>query len=121
MTENRRLYEPCKYQFTPVELYHLGETLARETQNAYDLADAKASAMADFAASIKAADKRIADLAQKINNGYEIREIEVSVILDAPRPGVKTFARVDTGEAVREEPMTPEEMQRELFPEAKAE
>ena len=111
------LYESCKYQFSQSELFQLGGMLAQVTQNLHDLHAEKREVMKSLAAQIEAFEKKIAGLAIKINQGYEMRELEVRVILDAPKPGVKSLFRIDTGEVVREEPMTPAEMQRAIeFP-----
>lgn len=106
-----RLYEPIKYAFSGEEIRALGEALARENQTIYDLREQKASAVASLTASIKAANKRAADLTAKINNGYELREVEVLAMLETPRPGLKTIVRIDNNEEIRVEPMTLQEMQ----------
>jgi hypothetical protein len=107
----KRLYEAIKYTFKPNEILGLGESLAREAQNVFDLREQKANVAASMAASIKAANSRVADLTQKINNGYEMREVECLAMLETPRPGMKRIIRLDTNEMVREEAMTMAEMQ----------
>ena len=107
----RRLYESIKYVFSPDEIRELGEALARENQNVYDLREQKSSAMAALSASIKSANKRGADLTTRINNGYELREVECLAMMETPRPGMKRIVRLDTNETVREEAMTMQEMQ----------
>ena len=113
-----RLYESVKYQFTNDEMRELGGALAREAQIVFDLREQKKNATASLTASITAANKRVGDLTTKINNGYEMREVEVIAEMDKPRPGIKTIWRVDTGEELRKEPMTMQEMQQSFgFPE----
>jgi len=108
----RRLYEPIKYVFKPEEIRELGEALARENQNVYDLGEQKKTAMATFTATIKAANKRAAELTTKINNGYELREVECVAIMDTPRPGMKRIVRLDDPDVeIRTEAMTLQEMQ----------
>jgi len=107
----RRLYESIKYVFTSTEIRELGEALAREAQNVFDLREQKATAVASITATIKSANKRVADLTTRINNGYELREVECLAMMETPRPGMKRIVRLDTQETVREEAMTMQEMQ----------
>lgn len=106
-----RLYEAIKYTFGAEEIRQLGEGLAREAQNVFDLRGEKANTVTALSASIKAAEKRVADLTTKINNGYELREVECLVLMETPRPGMKRIIRLDNNEMVREEAMTVNEMQ----------
>lgn len=107
----KRQYESIKYTFDPTEIRELGESLARETQTVTDLRAQKTSSAAALGAAIKSAEKRTSDLSQRINNGYELREVECMVLLEVPRPGMKRVIRIDTNETVREEAMTVAEMQ----------
>jgi hypothetical protein len=111
MATERRLYESIKYVFAEKEVLALGEALAREAQTVFDLRAQKASTMAALAGSIKQAEGRVGELTDKINNGYELREVECMVMLEVPRPGMKRVIRIDTNETVREEAMTTQEMQ----------
>jgi hypothetical protein len=108
---DRRTFEALKYSFKPEELRELGEALARETGNAGTLEDQKKAATAELSAQIKQARRRCDDLAGKINNGYELREVECMSMLETPRPGMKRVIRLDTNETVRDERMTAAEMQ----------
>lgn len=107
----RRIFEAIKYTFSGEELRELGEVLARETQGVFDLEKRKTARAAEISAEIKRATGRCAELAGKINNGYELREVECLALLETPRPGMKRVIRIDTNELVREEPMTLLEMQ----------
>jgi hypothetical protein len=106
-----RTYENVRHDFAPEEVRNLGEQLAREAQIVYDLRAKKIALTAELTGQIKQGDKRAADLVSKINNGYELREIEVMVMLETPRPGQKTILRADTNETLRVEAMTMQEMQ----------
>jgi hypothetical protein len=112
MADNKRSYEALKFTFGPSDIQELGQSLARETQNLYDLETRKKEIVKDFGAQLEAAAGRIAMLTQKMNNGYEMREIEVLVLMDEPKPGIKRVIRVDTQEHLRDEVMTLEEKQR---------
>ena len=109
--KDTRLYESIKYTFGSTEIRELGESLAREAQTVFDLKAQKKSTNAAMGASIEAANNRVADLTTKINNGYEMREVECLAMLETPRAGMKRIIRLDTNETVREEAMTMQEMQ----------
>jgi phosphopantetheine adenylyltransferase len=113
---NKPIYELCRYQFTSAELRTLGDQLARETQQAIEIREERATVVAEFAAQLKGSEKRIAGLANKLNAGYEMREMECIVLYDKPERGMKTIVRVDTGEEVRTAVMTDAETQGNLFP-----
>lgn len=106
-----REYEELPYRFTNEELLALGQQLAHSNQEIYNLRAERVSAVASLAASIKAAEKRSADLTQKIETRSEMRSTEVMTLPDTPRRGLKTIARVDTHEEVRVCVMTAEELQ----------
>jgi hypothetical protein len=108
---DKRLYESVKYVFTRVEITELGEALAREAQTVFDLRDQKKTMTAELGAAIKSAEGRVGALTDKINFGFEMREVECMVLMETPRPGMKRIYRVDTQETLREEPMTAQEMQ----------
>jgi hypothetical protein len=108
---DRRLYESVKYTFSNDEIRELGEALAREAQTVFDLRERKSNVGAELAAQIKQAEGRVGALTDRINNGYELREVECMVMMETPRPGMKRIIRVDTNEPLRDEPMTAQEMQ----------
>ena len=112
MSDEKRKYEALKFTFGADDIRELGQKLARETQNVYDLESRKKELDAEFSAQIKAANNRVAEITTKLNNGYEMREVEVMILLDEPKQGIKRVVRVDTGEHLRDEAMTLEEMQR---------
>jgi hypothetical protein len=106
-----RHFEKVKYIFNEAERRELGEALARENQTVIDLKEEKKAKVAEFAALIEAANKRALDLVTRIISGYEEREVEVLVLLETPRPGLKRVIRVDTNETLFDLPMTISEMQ----------
>ncbi|HEY1242218.1 MAG TPA: hypothetical protein VGF16_16755 [Bryobacteraceae bacterium] len=114
MPREKRTFEDVRYDFDETELLALGQELARVNQAQADLEREKKDASADFGARIKAVDARRSRLARKINEGFELRPVECVELLDAPRPGVKSIARSDTGQVIRTEAMTEEEQQRSL-------
>jgi hypothetical protein len=106
-----RRYEPVKYHFSQDEVGNLGEALARENQTVYDHRARKKAVVAELTAQIEQAEARASDLTTKINNRYEMREVECLVLMETPRPGMKRIIRADTNEHLRDEPMTAQEMQ----------
>lgn len=109
---DKRQYESVKFTFSSEDLLEMGQQLAREAQGVYDLEKKKKEYDAEISASIKAANGRVQTLTTKVNNGYEMREVEVLVMYDEPKAGMKRVVRVDTNSIIREEPMTVDEMQR---------
>jgi hypothetical protein len=108
------VFEEVRYEFSVHELRELGAKLAEAAHAARELQRQKTTAAANFAASIKSADDIVAGLTDKIRNGYETRLGECIVRLDCPRPGLKEYVRLDTGEVAREAAMSPSDMQRAL-------
>ena len=107
----KRIVEELKYEFTAIELRELGDNLAQEYREAIRIENNQKRVMAEFTAAKKATAERCADLSLKIQNRYEYREFECIVQFCLPAPGRKTISRADTGKFVREDQMTPEEMQ----------
>ena len=115
---DKRLYESIKYTFNNSEIRELGESLARENQTVIDLKAQKKALVAQLTGQIEAATNRVADTSTKINNGFEMREVECLALMETPRAGMKRIIRLDNNETVREEAMTMAEMQRNFgFPE----
>jgi hypothetical protein len=107
----KRAIENCKCMLTAAELRQAGEDLARATREAIECENDKKTAAAAYKARGEHAQSRCAALSLKITQGYEMRDIECVVYYGTPRHGFKQVIRPDTGETVREEPMTPAEMQ----------
>jgi hypothetical protein len=110
----RRSIELVQYNFSNDELRLLGEQLAREAQMVYDLTQKKKELAASIKVAITEADGRAASLARKINERHEYRDAECTARLNTPRVGWKTIVRVDTGEVIREDRMTVDELQEKL-------
>jgi uncharacterized FlaG/YvyC family protein len=68
---------------------------------------------ASLKADIAKLDAEISETALQINNGYEYRNVECRMDKDY-RLGTITVTRLDTGEVIRERPMTGEERQMKL-------
>ncbi len=113
MSEEVLIKEYLKCQLTEKEKTELSAKIAKAIS---DRAGAEAK-IKEVTASIKAQiaqlDAEISEKALQINNGYEYRNVECRMDKDY-RLGSVTITRLDTGEAIRERPMTAEERQMEL-------
>ena len=104
------IYE-VKYTFTREELRELGLRVAAKVRDLYNERTARAAAVAMYVGHIKALEKEISDLVEKLNMLSEPRKMECTIHYHIPKHGVKTIIRPDTGETVTEEPMSEAEMQ----------
>ena len=113
MSEEVLIKEYLKCQLTEKEKTELSAQIAKAIS---DRASAEAK-LKEVSASIKAQiaqlDAEISEKALQINNGYEYRNVECRMDKDY-RLGSVTITRLDTGEVIRERPMTAEERQMEL-------
>jgi hypothetical protein len=110
--------ESVRVHFTDEEILQLGERLAVTMQEVYELQNSKKLLVKELSAQIEMAEARVADLTRKVNQRYEMRDMECTVLLSTPRKGMKTIIRPDTDEVICEEAMTPAEMQQTFtFPE----
>lgn len=114
MSDEKRMFDQVKYVFTDQEIQELGTELAQEVQAVFNLRADKKEKTTTLDAQIRTAEKRVADLTTRINIGSELRDVEVLVLLETPRPGLKRIIRLDTNEPLRDVPMTVEEMQSSL-------
>ncbi len=105
--------EYLKCQLTEKEKTELSAKIAKAIS---DRASAEAK-LKEVSASIKAQiaqiDAEISEKALQINNGYEYRNVDCRMDKDY-RLGSVTITRLDTGEVIRERPMTSEERQMQL-------
>lgn len=103
-----------KCDFTAEELKEISSQLAREAANMAEAEENKKAATAQFAEKIASAKARVASLARQVNQGYEMRNVECRVLLDKPKRGLVQVVRADTGEIVKERPMSDSEKQGSL-------
>ena len=113
MSEEVLIKEYLKCHLTEKEKTELSAKIAKAIS---DRASAEAK-LKEVSTSIKAQiaqlDAEISEKALQINNGYEYRNVECRMDKDY-RLGSVTITRLDTGEVIRERPMTAEERQMEL-------
>lgn len=109
--EGRRVIESLRWPLTPAEIQARGELLARHNQELLRIEGDKKNAAATFKSLEAQEQKAIEQLAAEITQGFVYRDTECVVWLSMPKTGMKQIVRPDTGEIVRTEPMTAEEMQ----------
>jgi hypothetical protein len=95
-----------RWVFTSPEILEISKRLAEKNGAVATLEDEKKRATKDYAARIATVENEVSDLARKVTNGYEFRDIDCRVVFDTPKPGMKTVTRLDTNEQVGVEEMT---------------
>ncbi|MDD5599874.1 MAG: hypothetical protein PHV82_18165, partial [Victivallaceae bacterium] len=83
--------------------------LSKETQRRNSLEDEKKSVNSSLKASIDACNAEINRLGIIVSNGKEMRSVECAIHFNTPQDGIKSLIRMDTGEVIREQPMTSSE------------
>lgn len=111
MQEGRRVIESLKYPLTAAEIQARGEELARHTRELIKIESDKKNAAATFKSLEEQEKNALSRISLEITQGYVFRDTECAVWLSMPKTGMKQIVRPDTGEVVRTEPMTAEEMQ----------
>lgn len=91
----------------------LGDDLAQQYIDIQQLEEQKKSATSNFKAKIDAATADASQKARVLKDGYEMRDVEVETRYDASI-GLAIIVRKDTGEIIKQRPLTQEERQQEL-------
>jgi len=104
--------ESVKHTFTQVELAELADRMAQAAAKVYSIEREKAEQAAHYGAELKSANLAAGELVAKYNLRYEMRDVECRIEFDKPEPGYKSYIRTDTGEFVKDAPMTASERQR---------
>lgn len=111
MTKPKKVTEYLKYQFSEEETRENAKRLARKNQEIAELELKKKQLAADLKAEMDTAAADAARLARWVNDEYDFRMVDCEIMLNSPREGQKTMFRLDTGEVVKTEKMTADEMQ----------
>ncbi len=106
--------EQLECVLTQEELVEKGRKLSKETQRRNSLEDEKKSVNSSLKASIDACNAEINRLGIIVSNGKEMREVECETHFNTPQDGIKSLIRTDTGEVIREQPMSNNERE-DLF------
>lgn len=100
---------PC--HFTADQLRDKSEMLAQKIDEKGKIEDEKKQVMTGYKQRLELVDAEVAVLAHHIRQKFEFGEVKCLSIMDSPVFGRKTIQRLDTGEYVGEEFMTPEDRQ----------
>ena len=103
-----------KYVFNEAEKKDLGSEMARNISSKTSLEDEKKAVAADFTSRISRVDGDINTSATKLNQGYEMRNIECEIIKDFEEKVIR-YKRTDTEEIVDVKPMKGDDLQLEMF------
>ena len=100
--------------FTEIELKTLSNELACKIIEKTELENKKKSALSDFTGKINDMKAEINLLANKVNTGKELRNVNCIITMNSPSTGLKTAQRLDTKENIWTDEMTAEELQTEI-------
>jgi len=113
-TETRQVKDFAKYTFTDREKQEMGKALAEGMQQLMDLKEEKAAVMAEYGSRLKRMNLDMAEIAQKLRNGFEMREGVIDVVYDYGA-GTATYFNPFDDSIMRSRRLTQEEMQKSLF------
>lgn len=99
-----------KCQLTPQEVHDYGVRLARANSSKEEAEERKKEVDAQLKAEIESHSTKALNLARKINNGYEYREVECAILHDF-KANTVSIRRVDTNELVETRALSAEERQ----------
>lgn len=105
--------EELKCKLTEKEKVDLGSELAVEVKEIARLESEKKSIASQYKGKIDERMDRLGSLAALVNDGYEIREVDILIIFDYDK-GIVSKVRKDTGEEYESRPMTLNERQKVL-------
>jgi hypothetical protein len=114
---------PCKHTFTQDERIAVGDDMTSGMNLYTTVEDEKKRLVKDYDNRLKEIEARVNTLKDKFRDGYEMRDTKVTVHFNTRTekgkavkcPGTKRIVRADNKVHVRDEPMTPSDMQAELF------
>jgi hypothetical protein len=108
--QEEKIDQFLKVTFSGEEKVEMGSELARLIREKAEIEEQLKSVSADLKSQSVALGGKINSFAEKIRSGYEMANVSCTVKKDYKKGIVKTF-RNDTGELVKERPMTDEEKQ----------
>jgi hypothetical protein len=100
-------------KLTDAELQDYGKQMAQATSELGRKKDYRKSVIAQIDSEVKSVEAKVNALADKINSGIEYRETECTLIYNYKKM-LRHTVRIDTGEVVAEQKITPEELQTEI-------
>lgn len=105
----------AKYSFTARELGELGKKLATTRKDIARLEDELDSVKASYKHKINVIELDQDEICRKLDDGYEMIDVQAIVTFNEPVSGRKTYRHEDTGELIREEAMTYSDFQLPMF------
>lgn len=105
----------CPVKLTEAEVAARGERLAKLTEELAAHRNAKREEASIWTGKIKDVEKSIAELAQIVTSGQELRDVPVREEVDGPNRAVRII-RTDTGEAIFTRAATDADLQIPIFP-----
>ncbi|MDH5297865.1 MAG: hypothetical protein OEV91_02485 [Desulfobulbaceae bacterium] len=105
--------EYVKYVFSEEEKREIAEKMAQTVTEANDLEEQKKAVAKDFDGRIQTAKNLVHSSDQKLNSGYEMRNIKCLVEKDY-EARTATYTRTDNGEIVRKRVLSVGELQMTL-------
>ena len=111
----KRINVSLQCEYTPEELNEKRDELSATVIEANLVEGKKSDAAKAFKEELDALYSRTGILARQIKIRGEFRGVECAVEMNKPVTGVKRIVRLDTGELVKDEPMTYDERQDNLF------
>ena len=102
-----------RYDFTDQEKLELSEKIARAVSDIAQAGVAEKTFKTQIKSRKQQAEAIISDCASKLNEGYEMKNIDCRIVKDY-EAGLISYESVETGEVVEEREMTPQERQMEL-------
>ena len=100
-----------RHTYPQAERVRLAEDLSREMLLLYQAETEFEKLKAAHTAKTKTTESTIRDLARKLCEGWEYRDVPVRQLWNDPEIGKKTIVRLDTGEVVAIEDMTHDDRQ----------
>jgi hypothetical protein len=111
----KKTVEALFCEFTDAELEQKGQELSTTMLKYDEVEAAKKVATAEFTDEMKGLRGSMRGLSQAIRKRGEVRPVDCKVVFHVPEIGIKRTVRLDTGEVVREEAMSTDERQENLF------
>jgi hypothetical protein len=105
--------EFIKHTFSDDEKRDIAVEMAQKVSELQQAEDNKKAIVSDFKSQIDGIQARVNNAATKLNNGYEMRTVKCEVVPNWDKK-VWEYMRTDTGEKVKEEAMTADDLQMKL-------
>jgi len=102
--------EYVKHTFNDLERKEIANRMAQKVSELHQAEDDKKAIMSDFKSKIDGLTAEVNSSATKLNNGYEMRNVECEHTADYTQK-VWVVTRCDNGEWVKDIPMTANDMQ----------